>query len=323
LRLARLSTGFSPSRTGSALERFCWEAATPRQSNGVDIQPANTAAVSGQTISSTAFNTLVTDIYTEITNSLDRLGRSAMQAAFPMGGNKITGMADPTVSTDAATKNYVDTTTAAFFSTGDIKPTLKIVADAGWLMFNDNSFGSATSGANVASNATQALFTLIFNNISDANAPIQTAGGGATTRAGQTNAATAWAANCRIVLPLALGRAFGAAGAGSGLTARALGQPLGEETHLLNLTELPTGIHSSGTGTATAGGGRPNIPVTDGTISNGSVSGPGSNFPPVTSGSWGGVGSLAVAGTATSDNTGGGAHNNIQPTVFVNWMVRQ
>lgn len=80
-----------------------------RQANGTYIQPANTAAVSGQTISSTAFNTLITDVGTEITNSLDRQGRSAMQAALPMGNNKITGLATPTAATDAATKAYVDT----------------------------------------------------------------------------------------------------------------------------------------------------------------------------------------------------------------------
>ena len=53
-----------------------------------------------------------------------------MTAALPMGGQKITGAADPTVATDVATKNYVDTTTATFFSTGDVKLTFKIVADA-------------------------------------------------------------------------------------------------------------------------------------------------------------------------------------------------
>jgi hypothetical protein len=80
----------------------------PRQGNGNFIQPANTAAVTATAINSAAFNTLITDIGTEITNSLDRGGRSAMTAALPMGGQKITGLATPTVSTDAATKAYVD-----------------------------------------------------------------------------------------------------------------------------------------------------------------------------------------------------------------------
>jgi hypothetical protein len=79
----------------------------PRQSNGTYVAPANTAAVSGGTISSSAFNTLETDIGTEITNSVDRSGRSAMTAALPMGGNKITGLADPVALTDAATRNYI------------------------------------------------------------------------------------------------------------------------------------------------------------------------------------------------------------------------
>ena len=74
----------------------------PRQANGLDLQPANTAAVSGQTVSSTAFNTLVTDVYNEITNSVDRLGRSAMQANLPMGGFVITGAGTPVNPTDAA-----------------------------------------------------------------------------------------------------------------------------------------------------------------------------------------------------------------------------
>lgn len=192
------------------------------------------------TISSTAYNTLETDIGTEITNSLDRGGRSAMTAALPMGNQKITGMADPTLSTDGATKNYVDTTTAAFFSTGDVKLTLKTVADSGWLLFDDGTFGSALSGSSNSNSASNlALFTLFYTNLSDTAAPLLTSGGGATTRAAQTNAATAWAANCRMSLPKTLGRALGVAGSGSGLTARALGSIVGNETSTLVTANLP------------------------------------------------------------------------------------
>lgn len=74
----------------------------PRQSNGVYQAPGGTAAVSLQAISSVAFNTLETDIGTEITNSLDRLGRSAMQAALPMGANQINNLAAGALDTDAA-----------------------------------------------------------------------------------------------------------------------------------------------------------------------------------------------------------------------------
>lgn len=292
----------------------------PRQSNGNYIQPANTAAVSGQTISSTAFNTLETDIGTEITNSLDRGGRSAMTAALPMGGQQITGMADPAVATDGATKNYVDTTTGAFFSTGDIKLTLKSSPDTGWLMFDDGTFGSASSGSSNSNNvANLALFTLLFNSpFTDANIPILTSGGGATTRAAQVSASAAWAANCRMSLPKTLGRALAIAGSGAGLTARVPGQALGEETHLLTLTEIPTGITSS----ATVAPGSGNIPVSTGAISSLQTQGAAtSNITPANnSGSWSGVASLS--GTATSNNTGGGTHNNMPPETFVNAMVK-
>jgi microcystin-dependent protein len=296
----------------------------PRQANGNFIQPANTAAISGTSITATAFNTLVSDIGMEITNSLDRGGRSAMTAALPMGGNKITGMADPTVATDATTKAYVDAIVALFFSTGDIKPTLKSIPDSGWLMFDDGTFGNAASGSsNSNSAANQALFALLFNSpFTDANIPIFTAGGGATTRAAQVSASAAWAANCRMSLPKALGRAFGAAGAGSGsgLTLRALGQTLGEETHLLVAGEIPTitsGVSTSGTLTGSTNG--INNPQSQSSTGGGA-------FP--VSGQYatqaiGVTVSGSMSGSATSNNTGGAAHNNMPPTTFVNWMVKQ
>jgi len=85
----------------------------PRQANGTYQQPAGTAAVSGATISSTANNTLITDIGAEITNSVDRGGRSAMTATLPMGGNKISNLGAPATGSDATTKDYVDTAVAA------------------------------------------------------------------------------------------------------------------------------------------------------------------------------------------------------------------
>lgn len=82
----------------------------PRQSSGSYIAPANTAAVSGQTISSAAFNTLETDIGNEVTNSLDRLGRGAMQAPLNFGGFKAQNAADPASAQDLVTLNYLGST---------------------------------------------------------------------------------------------------------------------------------------------------------------------------------------------------------------------
>lgn len=229
-----------------------------RQANGTYLQPANTAAVSGQTISSTAFNTLITDIATEITNSVDRGGRSAMTAPLPMGGQKITGMADPTVATDGATKNYVDSSAA--FTTGDVKLTLKNVADTGWIYVSqqtsaNGTIGSAGSGATVRANPdTQPLFNLIFTNLSDANAPLLTSGGAATTRAAQTNAATAWAANCRIQVGFLSGRALGVAGNPPDLiSSRFLGDHIGAETVTLAAGNIPTITASNASQAITVG----------------------------------------------------------------------
>jgi microcystin-dependent protein len=243
-----------------------------------------------------------------------------MQAALPMGANKITGMADPTVATDAATKAYADALVAAFFSTGDLKPTIKAAPDSGWLMLDDGTFGSATSGSsNSNSAANQALFTLIFNNITDGSAPIFTSGGGATTRAAQTNAASAWAANCRMSLPKALGRALGIAGNNGTpgtFGAWALGQTFGAEKATLATANLPpytptgsisvagsVGVSNAGPYTNSFGAGSQTI-LTAG----------GAN--PI---------ALSITSQSFTGNAQGGTSapvTIIQPTIFVNCMIK-
>ena len=130
-------------------------------------------------------------------------------------------------------------------STGDAKLTLKTIADAGWVLMNDGSIGNAASGSTTRANADcQALFTLLFNNLLDAWAPLLTSAGAATTRAAQGTALAAWTANCRLTLPKQLGRSLMAAGTGAGLTGRALGGTLGAETHTQSLGEMAYHAHS-------------------------------------------------------------------------------
>jgi len=130
------------------------------------------------------------------------------------------------------------------WSTGDAKLTFKTVADAGWVMMDDGSIGDATSGATTRANAdTQKLFTLFYGNCADADVPLQTSTGAATTRAAQGTAAAAWGAHCRMVLPKVLGRALAGAGAGAGLTNRPLGRSLGNETHTMSMAEMATHNH--------------------------------------------------------------------------------
>jgi microcystin-dependent protein len=63
-------------------------------------------------------------------------------------------------------------------------------------------------------------------------------------------AAADWTAHRRLVLPRTLGRALAIAGSGSGLTSRALGEYLGEETHTLTGPEMAHNHPITGTNRA-------------------------------------------------------------------------
>ena len=96
---------------------------------------------------------------------------------------------------------------ASSFTTGDVKTTLKTAADAGWVMMNDGTIGDASSGATTRANAdTQALFTLLWTNVSNTNCPVS-GGRGAS-------AAADFAAHKTIALPKMLGERWLRPGAG-------------------------------------------------------------------------------------------------------------
>jgi hypothetical protein len=100
----------------------------PRTSGGTYQQPTGTAAVSSTAISSSEYNTLISDLGTEITNSLDRYGRAAMLAALQMGGFKITGMANGSASSDGATVGNV----SALIPSGTAMLFAQSAAPTGW-----------------------------------------------------------------------------------------------------------------------------------------------------------------------------------------------
>jgi microcystin-dependent protein len=210
-------------------------------------------------------------------------------------------------STRLATTAYVDGAAggaAGAWSTGDIKLTIKSVADIGWLMMDDNTVGPGGSGAAHANNAYQALYTLLWNDISDTWAPV-TGGRGASASAD-------WAANKPIALPKTLGRALAQAGGGAGLTTKVLGSVLGEETHTLTTGEMPVHNHTlhdpSHKHSAFAGG----------------VAALGSNITAVYSPNPGGTTFTSSDPTGiTIDSAGSGtAHNNMQPSSFLNVMIK-
>jgi hypothetical protein len=199
---------------------------------------------------------------------------------------------DLSIATTAFVQNALGTIPAqvVVFSTGDVKLTFKTVADTGWVLFNDGTMGDATSGGTARANAdTVDLFTLLWTVIPNIYCPVLPGGRGA-------DAATDFAAHKTIKLPAALGRALAIAGNGAGLTARALGQFLGEEAHPLTVPELAPHTH----------------PYVD----SGNTS-PFSGGPSSTDG-------LRVEdANKTTGSTGSGTpHNTMQPTLFLNAMVK-
>lgn len=122
------------------------------------------------------------------------------------------------------------------FSTGDAKITYKAAADAGWILADDGSIGSPTSGATTRANAdTLALYTLLWNNTTNANVPV--AGGRGAS------AAADFAANKALSLPKQAGRALSVAGLGYFVSNKTLGQYEGSETHQMTQAEMPVHTH--------------------------------------------------------------------------------
>lgn len=201
------------------------------------------------------------------------------------------------------------------WSTGDVKITYKTSADAGWIMANDGSIGSAGSGATTRANAdTEALYTLLYNNVTDTHAPV--AGGRGA------NAAADFAANKALTLPKNLGRAIAISGSGSGLTARALGEALGHE----NLQQHQHGVgtlaldsqgahtHTENADTSPDGSGANTVITgsnTESIVHNNSTSNTTSSN---------GAHVHTISGSTA--NTGTGTGENMQPSGFKNAMIK-
>lgn len=209
------------------------------------------------------------------------------------------------------------------FTTGDVKLTFKTVADVGWVMMNDTSIGNPASNSFYATAECHALFVLFWNNIPDAYAPV---GGGRGS-----SAENDWAANKSLVLPRTLGRALVGAGSGNGLTARPLGASVGAETHVLSTAEMAPHTHGfSGSGVTglenqahshsylrasssgaqkPASGGTAPFDTYVGDTTGAQDANHNHNF-------------SISGGTTTGAGLNGAAHNNMQPSAFINVTVK-
>lgn len=240
--------------------------------------------------------------------------------------------------TSIATTAFVQAAVAAAIAalpastpSGTVVFTLLSSAPSGWVMFNDGTVGDGSSGATHANTDSQTVFNTLFANTVDAICPIQTLTGAATTRAAQGTASAAWANHCRMSLPKTLGRSLAVAGSGASLTTRVLGQILGEENHQLSAAEVPNISYSGAASVSVSGG--VNIPANQ-AVTNATLlaSGPGTGggegntvggiqlYLDPFAGTFSGSGSGSSSGNTTGG--GGGQHNNMPPTSFLNAMVK-
>ena len=182
-------------------------------------------------------------------------------------------------------------------------------APSGWVMLSGRTIGSASSGATERANAdTEVLYTLLWNSLANAEAPV-TGGRGAS-------AAADFAANKALQLPDARGRSpFGKDDMGgsaanrltsvvSGVAGATLGATGGAQSHTLTAAQIAAHSHTETIGTNN--GTFPGNPYPNTAVAAGEISPP--------------YGASALSSTASAG--GGEAHNNVGPAYVRNVIVK-
>lgn len=213
----------------------------------------------------------------------------------PINGSNI---ADGTISMSKINTSFKQ---ELGWSTGDIKVTYKQTADVGWILVNNNNItiGNSASGATYNPSKkdsqgnyyqTEALFRLMWT---VPNVTFQTMAGGTAEKG--ANATADWTANKRILLPGMRGRALAVTSGDY-----SLGSRTGSATVTLTADQIPAHTHDLTLLWATGGSGWPDR----------------ARY-------CGGDNKSGASETGTTTSTGGGqAHNNMQPTIFLNLMIK-
>jgi microcystin-dependent protein len=117
-----------------------------RNGSGTYILPTGNPVTTGTAITSNWGNTTMSDIATALTGSIAADGQTPVTGNLQMGNNKITGMAEPTVSQDATTKSYVDAGLAALITvpSGSMFMWPTVTSPTGWLICNGSAISRST-----------------------------------------------------------------------------------------------------------------------------------------------------------------------------------
>ena len=227
----------------------------------------------------------------------------------------MSGFTDP-ADDSALTSSVVRAALNKAMPVGAMLDYLGTTAPTGWVLASAGTIGSVASSASQRANAdTEDLFTLLWTNFTNTELVIEDSAGTPTTRG--LSASADFAANKRMPTPDLRGRiAAGLDNLGGSsanrivdVAADTIGKSMGEETHTLIASEIPTHSHNENMGIS---------------------SGVQSNFYKATGGNAGRA--IAPPGVSTADSGSelvttdsygsGSSHNNTQPTYFVGKIIK-
>jgi hypothetical protein len=177
---------------------------------------------------------------------------------------------------------------------GTIVPYFLPNAPAGWVFLAGRTLGNATSGATERANAdTERLFTALWN---AGYTVLPSRGGSAAADYAASRQVTM--PDLRSVAPVGLDNMGGTTARGTLPALTTLGGVIGEATHILSIGELPGHTHNTDPNSLYANLGTSYITPNPGT-------GP----------------FIGYGVTATTSTGGGAGHNNVQPTLGVNYIT--
>jgi hypothetical protein len=171
----------------------------PYDSNGVAVVAGN-RPVNGQDTDAAQINVPLADIQAMLSQVLLKSGVAPMLGNLNMNNFKISNVGAATNDGDLVTLGELNSAVSAKgVPTGAVEGFRSKTAPTGWIVENGGSIGNAASGATTRANSdTLALYTHLWTEFTNAELPIQTNGGVATTRGG--SAAADFAANKRMPL---------------------------------------------------------------------------------------------------------------------------
>jgi microcystin-dependent protein len=116
-----------------------------RNGSGIYNLPTGNPVVTGTTITSNWANTTLSDISTALTGSVAADGQTPITGNLQMGGNKITGMADGSSASDAATVGQLAALNSVI--TGSIQMWPTVTAPSGYLLCTGTAVSRSTYAA--------------------------------------------------------------------------------------------------------------------------------------------------------------------------------